>query len=143
MMCACCACSRPGNRTGKALVAVLEGVPAGVPVSTEELAHQLARRRQGHGRGGRQKFESDRFEILTGVRHGRTMGSPIAVTIPNLEFEQKYAAADGGRRRDGPGATPRPAPDPVMPTWWARRSTGSTTCATCWSARVARETAAE
>ena len=84
-----------GESHGKALVAVLEGLPAGVPVSTEELAHQLARRRQGHGRGGRQKFESDRFEILTGVRHGRTMGSPIAVTIPNLEFEQKYAELMG------------------------------------------------
>ena len=84
-----------GESHGKALVAVLEGLPAGVPVSTEELAHQLARRRQGHGRGGRQQFESDRFEILTGVRHGRTMGSPIAVTIPNLEFEQKYAELMG------------------------------------------------
>ncbi len=84
-----------GESHGKALVAVLEGLPAGVPVSTEELAHQLARRRQGHGRGGRQKFESDRFEILTGVRHGRSMGSPIAVTIPNLEFEQKYAELMG------------------------------------------------
>lgn len=80
-----------GESHGKALVAVLEGLPAGVPVSTAGLAHELGRRRHGHGRGGRQKFESDRFEILTGVRHARTLGSPIAVTIPNLEFDGKYA----------------------------------------------------
>ena len=80
-----------GESHGKALVAVLEGLPAGVPVSVGVLADELARRRHGHGRGGRQKFESDRFEILTGVRHGRTLGSPIAVTIPNLEFDAKYA----------------------------------------------------
>ncbi len=80
-----------GESHGKALVAVVEGMPAGVPVTPEMLRHELARRRHGHGRGGRQKFESDRFEILTGVRHGRTLGSPIAVTIPNLEFDAKYA----------------------------------------------------
>ncbi len=80
-----------GESHGKGLVAVLEGMPAGVPVDEDALAHQLARRRHGHGRGGRQRFESDRFEILAGVRHGRTLGSPIAVTIPNLEFEAKYA----------------------------------------------------
>ena len=80
-----------GESHGKALVAVLEGLPAGVPVDPDALAHQLARRRHGHGRGGRQRFETDRFEILTGVRHGRSLGSPIAVTIPNLEFDEKYA----------------------------------------------------
>jgi chorismate synthase len=79
-----------GESHGKALVAVLEGMPAGVPISPKELAAELARRRHGHGRGGRQRFETDRFEILTGVRHGRTLGSPIAVTIPNTEFDAKY-----------------------------------------------------
>jgi chorismate synthase len=84
-----------GESHGKALVAILEGLPANVPVSTSMLANELARRRHGHGRGGRQRFESDRFEILAGVRHGRTLGSPIAVTIPNLEFETKYAELMG------------------------------------------------
>ncbi|HWC71582.1 MAG TPA: chorismate synthase [Actinomycetota bacterium] len=84
-----------GESHGKALVAVLEGLPAGVPVDPGSLEHQLARRRHGHGRGGRQRFESDRFEILSGVRHGRTLGSPIAVTIPNLEFDAKYAELMG------------------------------------------------
>jgi chorismate synthase len=87
-----------GESHGKGLAGVLEGLPAGVPISSKEVAEELARRRHGHGRGGRQKLETDRFEILSGVRHGRTIGSPIAVTIPNVEFEQKYRdlmAADG------------------------------------------------
>jgi len=84
-----------GESHGKALVALLEGMPAGVPVDPEALAHQLARRRHGHGRGGRQRFETDRFEILSGVRHGYTLGSPVAVTIPNLEFDGKYAELMG------------------------------------------------
>ena len=79
-----------GESHGKALVAVLEGLPAGVPVAPKEVAGELARRRHGHGRSGRQKLEGDRFEILSGVRHGRTLGSPIAITIENAEWEEKY-----------------------------------------------------
>jgi chorismate synthase len=79
-----------GESHGKALVGVLEGLPAGVPVSPEEVAGELARRRRGYGRSGRQRFEADAFEILSGVRHGRTLGSPIAVTIANSEWEEKY-----------------------------------------------------
>lgn len=100
-----------GESHGKALVAVLEGMPAGVPISPAEMAAELARRRHGYGRGGRQKFETDRFEILSGVRHGRTLGSPIAVTIPNTEFEPKYRELMGveGRIEDGQKLTrPRP-----------------------------------
>ena len=100
-----------GESHGKALVAVLEGLPAGVPVDPDALAHQLARRRHGYGRGGRQKFESDRFEILAGVRHGRTLGSPIAVTIPNLEFDAKYADLMGATGEMDPAkrlTRPRP-----------------------------------
>ena len=84
-----------GESHGQALVAVLEGLPAGVPVTRPAIELQLARRRHGHGRGGRQRFERDAFEILTGVRHGRSLGSPIAVTIPNLEWESKYAELMG------------------------------------------------
>jgi chorismate synthase len=79
-----------GESHGKALVGVLEGLPAGVPVSPKEIAGELARRRHGHGRSGRQKLEGDRFEIVSGVRHGRTLGSPIAVSIENVEWERKY-----------------------------------------------------
>jgi chorismate synthase len=80
-----------GESHGKALVGILEGMPAGVPVSTRSLAAELARRRHGHGRSGRQKLEGDRAEILAGVRHGLTLGSPLAVRIENAEFEAKYA----------------------------------------------------
>ena len=79
-----------GESHGKALVAILEGLPAGVPVAPKEVAGELARRRHGHGRSGRQKLEGDRFEILSGVRHGRTLGSPIAITVENAEWEEKY-----------------------------------------------------
>jgi len=79
-----------GESHGMALVGVLEGLPSGVPVSPKEIAGELARRRHGHGRSGRQKIEGDRFEIVSGVRHGRTLGSPIAVTIENAEWDEKY-----------------------------------------------------
>jgi chorismate synthase len=100
-----------GESHGKALVAVLEGMPAGVPVSPKEIAGELARRRHGHGRGGRQRFETDRFEILSGVRHGRTLGSPIGITIPNTEFEQKYRELMGVEGETDPAdklTRPRP-----------------------------------
>ncbi|MEP6476645.1 MAG: chorismate synthase [Actinomycetota bacterium] len=100
-----------GESHGKALVAVLEGMPAGVPVTPDELAAELARRRHGHGRGGRQRLETDRFEILAGVRHGRTLGSPVAITIPNTEFEGKYRDLMGveGQVAEGEKLTrPRP-----------------------------------
>lgn len=79
-----------GESHGKGLVGILEGMPAGVPISPKEVAGELARRRLGHGRSGRQKIEADHVEIVSGVRHGRTLGSPIAVTIANVEWEIKY-----------------------------------------------------
>ena len=79
-----------GESHGKALAAILEGMPAAVPVAPKEIAGELARRRHGHGRGGRQRLETDALDILSGVRHGRTLGSPIAITIPNNEWETKY-----------------------------------------------------
>ena len=75
-----------GESHGPALVGILEGLPAGVPVSVDALARQLARRRLGHGRSPRMDFEVDRLEILAGVRHGLTLGSPVAVVIHNTEW---------------------------------------------------------
>lgn len=75
-----------GESHGQALVALLEGVPAGVPVSKDEIAHQLARRRLGYGRGARMKFEADELTILSGVIHGKTIGSPISLMIGNTEW---------------------------------------------------------
>lgn len=75
-----------GESHGKALVAMLEGVPSGVQVTTEMIIDALAERRLGHGRGARQKFEQDEVEILAGVRHGRTTGGPVAIVIGNSEW---------------------------------------------------------
>jgi chorismate synthase len=75
-----------GESHGQALVAILEGMPAGVPVTTEEIGAELARRRLGYGRGARMRFEQDRLEVLGGLRHGRTIGSPVAVLVGNSEW---------------------------------------------------------
>jgi len=75
-----------GESHGQALVAILEGMPAGVPVTTAVIAAELARRRLGYGRGARMRFEQDRLEVLGGLRHGRTIGSPVAVLIGNTEW---------------------------------------------------------
>src|SRR5215212_271743 len=100
-----------GESHGPGLVVVLEGLPADVPVEPEAIAGELARRRHGYGRGGRQRFEADAFEIQGGVRHGRTLASPIAITIPNVEFAKKYAdvmAPVGAPDPDGRLTRPRP-----------------------------------
>jgi chorismate synthase len=80
-----------GESHGPALVAVVEGLPAGLPVLLEELGGELARRRLGFGRGNRMKIEQDELEILGGVRHGRTLGSPVAIVIRNTEYPEKWA----------------------------------------------------
>jgi chorismate synthase len=106
-----------GESHGPALVAILEGLPAGVRVSTNDLVTALARRRLGYGRGARMSFEQDEVAILGGVRHGTTLGSPFAVTIGNTEWpkwEQVMAAdpvdADtlDGLARNAPLTRPRP-----------------------------------
>ncbi|GAB1516175.1 chorismate synthase [Actinophytocola sp. KF-1] len=106
-----------GESHGPALVAVLEGMVAGVEVTTADLAEQLARRRLGFGRSPRMGFETDRVEILSGVRHGLTQGGPIAVRIDNAEWPkwEKVMSADpvdpgdlAGLARGAPLTRPRP-----------------------------------
>ncbi len=75
-----------GESHGKALVAIVEGLPAGLPVSAEWVDRELARRMQGYGRGARMKIERDHIEWLSGVRAGETLGSPVAMLIPNLDW---------------------------------------------------------
>lgn len=75
-----------GESHGQALIAMLEQMPAGVEITREEISYQLARRRLGYGRGARMKFEADEVTLLTGVRHGLTLGSPIAIMIGNTEW---------------------------------------------------------
>jgi chorismate synthase len=76
-----------GESHGPGLVAIVEGVPAGLELDREALDRDMARRQLGHGRGGRMKIESDAVEIRSGVRHGRTLGSPIAVLVANRDYE--------------------------------------------------------
>ena len=75
-----------GESHGEALTAVLEGVPAGVRITSEDIRAALARRRLGHGRGARQAFERDELRVLGGIRHGSTIGSPVALQIANSEW---------------------------------------------------------
>ena len=79
--------STAGESHGKALVSIIEGMPAGLNISSEEINQQLQRRQKGYGRGGRMSIESDEVEILSGVRAGYTTGSPIAISIRNRDWE--------------------------------------------------------
>jgi chorismate synthase len=106
-----------GESHGPALLATLEGLPAGVLVTTEDIVAALARRRQGHGRGARMSFERDEVELLGGVRHGRTQGGPVAVRIGNTEWPkwERVMSADpvpseelAGLARNEPLTRPRP-----------------------------------
>jgi len=75
-----------GESHGKALVAIVEGLPAGLPIDIAKIDHELWRRQQGYGRGGRMKIEKDEVQVLSGIRHGKTLGSPIALMIENRDF---------------------------------------------------------
>ena len=114
-----------GESHGATLGAIVEGVPAGLPLSAGELAVDLARRQRGYGRGARQAIEHDRAEILSGVRHGVTLGSPILLLVANRDWENwtkvmqvdalsdeaaadLTAAADGGNKRAAPVTRVRP-----------------------------------
>jgi len=106
-----------GESHGRALVAICEGVPAGVRVSTEDIAAALARRRAGYGRGARMTFERDEVELTGGVRHGRTLGGPLAIRVANTEWPkwETVMSADPvapgeleGLARNAPLTRPRP-----------------------------------
>jgi chorismate synthase len=86
-----------GESHGKALVVIVEGLPGGLPVSADQVDRELGRRMQGYGRGARMKIERDRIEWLGGVRAGETLGSPVAMMIPNLDWDNwaDVMAAEG------------------------------------------------
>ena len=75
-----------GESHGPALVVIIEGIPAGLPIDKAAIDHELWRRQQGYGRGGRMKIETDTVQILSGIRHGKALGSPIALMIENRDF---------------------------------------------------------
>src|SRR6187549_3604001 len=85
-----------GESHGPGLVAVLEGLPAHVQVTSADIVDALARRRLGYGRGARMKFEQDQVDVIGGLRHGRTLGSPIAIRVGNTEWPkwEKVMSAD-------------------------------------------------
>lgn len=87
-----------GESHGKYLVAILEGIPAGLPLSSDSLNQDLARRQRGYGRGGRMRIEQDRVEFACGVRKGQTLGNPIGLLIPNKDWEnwKEVMAVDAG-----------------------------------------------
>jgi chorismate synthase len=105
-----------GESHGQALTVIIEGVPAGLPLSADDLAADLARRQLGYGRGRRMAIERDQAEVLSGVRHGETLGSPIALLIRNRDWVNwQYTmsvgaapAEDAGGARRGPVTRPRP-----------------------------------
>src|ERR687895_1849280 len=76
-----------GESHGPGLVAIVEGLPAGLEIDRETIDRDMARRQLGHGRGGRMKIESDTVEVRAGVRHGRTLGSPVALLVNNRDYE--------------------------------------------------------
>ncbi len=105
-----------GESHGEALVAMIEGLPAGIRISTNDIVSALARRRLGYGRGARMKFEQDQVRLLTGVRHGLTLGSPVAIEIANTEWPKwtEVMSADAldhdlpREGRNAPLSRPRP-----------------------------------
>ena len=98
-----------GESHGRALVVIVEGLPAGLPIAVEQVQEELARRRLGYGRGPRMKFEQDEVTIVGGVRHGRTLGSPVAIEVGNSEWERnpdKWQQEMSVRAEDGPTRSP-------------------------------------
>jgi chorismate synthase len=103
--------STAGESHGEALIALISGLPAGVPVDLDFVNRELWRRQQGYGRGGRMKIESDTAHVLSGVRHGKTIGSPIAIEIANRDWknwEEKLPVGAGDPAKYQAVASPRP-----------------------------------
>ena len=103
--------STAGESHGEALIALLSGMPAGVPIDLDFVNRELWRRQQGYGRGGRMKIETDKAHVLSGVRHGKTIGSPIAIEIVNRDWknwEEKLPVEAGDPAKHQAVASPRP-----------------------------------
>src|SRR5256885_3791606 len=93
-----------GESHGQALVSILEGMPAGVPLVADDVNVELARRQQGYGRGRRMQIEKDAIEFLSGVRAGETIGSPIAMLIQNRDWKNWQEIMDASVREEEHGA---------------------------------------
>ena len=102
-----------GESHGPRLTAIIEGIPAGLPLTVEDIKGDLKRRQGGYGRGGRMKIESDQVEITSGVRHGLTMGGPITLNVTNLDHQkwlEIMSAADVDEKKKGLRKITKPRP---------------------------------
>ena len=99
-----------GESHGRGLLGILDGLPAGIDISEKYINHQLKRRQMGHGRGGRMKIEKDQAQIFGGVRHGKTLGSPLGILIDNLDWENwtKKMSVEPVNEKIKPVTLPRP-----------------------------------
>lgn len=134
-----------GESHGPALVVVVEGLPAGLPVAVADVQGELARRRLGYGRGPRMRFEQDEVSLRGGIRHGRTLGSPVAIEIANTEWTRdpdKWGTEMSPRAEDGPTRTPLTQPRPGHADLAGMQKYGFTDARDVLERASARETAA-
>jgi len=134
-----------GESHGRGLVVVVEGLPAGLEVAVADIQAELARRRLGYGRGPRMRFEQDDVTLVGGVRHGRTLGSPVAVAIGNTEWDrnpEKWQKEMSPAVEDGPTASPLTQPRPGHADLAGMQKYGFTDARDVLERASARETAA-
>ena len=131
-----------GESHGKALVVIIEGIPAGLSITVEDVQGELARRRLGYGRGPRMRFEQDEVTLLSGVRHGRTLGSPIAIEIGNTEWARSDKWHDEMSPARGSTKDPLTQPRPGHADLAGMQKYGFTDARDVLERASARETAA-
>jgi chorismate synthase len=134
-----------GESHGPALVVIVEGLPAGLSVAADDVQRELARRRLGFGRGPRMRFEQDEVSLIGGVRHGRTLGSPVAIEIANTEWArnpEKWQKEMSVRAEDGPTRAPLTQPRPGHADLAGMQKYGFTDARDVLERASARETAA-
>ena len=134
-----------GESHGRALVVIVEGLPAGLSIDASDIAGELARRRLGYGRGPRMRFEGDDLTLIGGVRHGRTLGSPLAIEIANSEWTKdpdKWQKEMSPSAADGPTASPLTQPRPGHADLAGMQKYGFTDARDVLERASARETAA-
>ena len=131
-----------GESHGQGLVVVVEGLPAGLPITVEEIQGELARRRLGYGRGPRMRFEQDELTLIGGVRHGRTLGSPVAIEIANSEWKRSDKWHEEMSPAPGRTAHPETQPRPGHADLAGMQKYGFTDARDVLERASARETAA-
>jgi chorismate synthase len=131
-----------GESHGRGLVAIVEGLPAGLPITVDEISRELARRRLGYGRGPRMRFEQDEVTLVGGVRHGRTLGSPVAIEIANTEWSRSDKWHEEMAVEPGETRTPLTQPRPGHADLAGMQKYGFTDARDVLERASARETAA-